>query len=209
MKKLMLLVWVATMYVAAQAQAVIDHATHNASFHYGMVDAKGRWIIQPIYEEAAWYDFIQVGVIGQRGKLKGAVDRHGRTLLPMAYKQINGCKRGQSLIVAQQQGDSLRWGVLIPIQEDGKASTTRQLVPLEYSTLTFSRRDTMYRATRPDGQVVWIDLEGNINADYQPVQMADDSYPHLRAAQEAKPENDEDISKHNQELQEEELDLTL
>lgn len=207
MKKLFLSLVIVMLGASLQAQ-VIDHATHDASMHYGMVDAKGRWVVGPKYIDAAWYDFLQIGVVGN-GTVKGAVDNRGRFFLPMEYVQLNGCKRGHSIIAAKKVGEAVCWGILKPVE--GETMSTEVMVDFIYNELVFSRRDGLYRAKRADGSFDWLDLDGKVVADHVPAEMPKDDFPHLRErqAQKAQQAEEAETLESNRKLMEEELDLNL
>lgn len=136
---------------------------------YGVVDASGRWIIQPVYEYITYEEEFNLYKVTKsfNGDNTGLCDAAGRMIVPATYFSFNNIQTssivkfyGKSkpldyVILVKSVGDALK-RVLYSIKEQ------RELIPAQYNYIDFyngfitGRRDHM----NPKDLDCW-DMEGN------------------------------------------------
>ncbi len=54
----------------------------------GFKDAHGKWIVEPIYQEAIWDNFTKIGALQNSSGKWGAVDEYGNFIIPFEFDEI-------------------------------------------------------------------------------------------------------------------------
>ena len=133
----------------------VEWRSSGSKISYGIVDAKGKVIVEPLYQNFKVYDmtteYTVFGDLGSAILLKdgkwGAVDKHGKTVIPFQYEDLWNYSFG----LAAFKKDGL-WGYL---DENGKVA-----IPARYEQTSGFGSDG-YAAVYDGRKGYLIDAEGN------------------------------------------------